>query len=600
MSNIKFKISDAGSALVARSHSESSGVINAIAFGSENHDANGSEIALKKELVNGGLAPINAGMLAFSHLDTNPDGSIGGKIKAVVSPKDAPFYAAFDGVTIDNAAIEAAAIEATGKVLAIASGTALVQRSTALEDGEPASYALDMQSGHVIGQGGEILAKGTQNYAIMRYKNKSGVFLSNVTLRATATAGNDAQAGVLFYSDTGPVKDVVMAFSHIKNTSWGALASAQVSTGQFWGVRWVGNYVTTEIGNNADGLHMAGAIHDSVSGLNVVNGRDDAGFALNMLLGQNGRNNLLTSGIATDCLVGVDFSGTQWSMATGMVLNNTRPHTASNPAMRAITYTGDFTPKNFIFSNSFAFTNAAESGKFDVKVDASKSDGNTADVNGFIHGLMTKRIYIDALNVTVTGNLLIDDAQIFLAPKAGNIFIGTNTFQGKFDILGQANPGLGGAVMLAKQNWNKLVHENFLPNYSEANPFWVSKVKLDADVRTIVNSASTYTTPQGMDVANSIFVINTPCIVDDILAIADCSTHIGLISICTLDDIELVRAEFQVESGVGGENVKATLIFPSRAGNAYKAKLAAGTYKLRAASVLNQMTLKSVALAIWS
>lgn len=49
----------------------------------------------------------------------------------------------------------------------------------------------------------------------------------------------------------------------------------------------------------------------------------------------------------------------------------------------------------------------------------------------------------------------------------------------------------------------------------------------------------------------------------------------------------------------GGTNVLSAATGPTVNGNVYKTKLLPGLYKLRAWSDLNQLTVKSVSLALW-
>lgn len=446
----------------------------------------------------------------------------------------------------------------------------------------------------VRGTGGQLRA-AHQDFYMLWSSAVSNIRIDSMRCIAETTGGNDARAAIYAECGAETITNYAVTFNSLIDTSWGVLVQAQEGGGKFIGPRFIGNFVqSTTPGTKADGLHMVGDIIAGVSVGNAVHGRADAGMAMNAVAGNAGYGNVMAASAHVDCLVGVDISGSQYGVVSGVNARNTVNHAASNPCVRAITYTGS-DPKYHIINAVMAVGEHGLSGEYDAKVDA-----KGADTHICISALMLKTFYTNARFVNLNGNHFLEDARIAIDNSAGEIFIGPNTFEGEFNISGQGNPGLAGNVYVSKQNWTRQYHPNFLPDYSTANPFWALSWFFEADRTLITSTPALINSSMPMDVANGVFVLDRPCIVDGIMAVAALDSHTGYITICDMANNELVRAEFPTTPGTGVPNAVSILAGPVMSGNVYKAKLLPGTYKLRAWSIYNNMTIKTASLALWS
>lgn len=457
------------------------------------------------------------------------------------------------------------------------------------------AHAIELMSDtHVRGTGGQLRA-GFQNFNMLASFGADNISVDGVKFTTASTFGNDQRCGIYSSCENNVVRNYRLSFNHLQNTSWGMLCQAQEGTGKYIGPRFIGNFVeSTTPGTKSDGMHMVGNVIGGVMVGNAVYGRADAAGAMNAIAGNTGYGNVMAASAHVDCLVGVDISGSQYGVVSGVNARNTVNHAASNPCVRAITYTGS-DPKYHIINAVMAIGEHGLSGEFDAKVDAAGADTHIS-----ISALMLKSFYTNARFVNLNGNHFLEGAQIFIDNNAGEIFIGPNTFEGEFNISGQGNPGLAGNVYVSKQNWTRQYHPNFLPDYSTANPFWALSWFFDADRTLVTNTSAVINSTSPMDVTNGIFVLDRPCIVDGIVAVADLDSHTGYITICDMSNNELVRAEFPTTPGTGVTNAVCVLAGPVMSGNVYKAKLVPGTYKLRAWSIVNNMTIKNASLMLWS
>lgn len=444
------------------------------------------------------------------------------------------------------------------------------------------------------GTGGQLRA-GLQNFYMLWSSGKTNVRVDGVKLTAGSTAGNDAQAAIYANPAELPCFNMSVTFNDIVDTSWGVLYSAEIGAGSFTNTRIIGNSVRSSTpGSKADGLHMAGRFYGAAVVGNTVFGRGDAGIAMNMTGTNFGYGFTVTGNSSVNNLVGVDVSGGQYAVVSGNVCYNTVDHAASNPCIRAITYSGRV-PQYLLLNGNVALGTHTASGEVDMKVTTGGADTHITVSNNLL-----RTFYTDARFVTLSGNTFIGPSSITIDNNAGEIFIGTNTFEGVFDIAGAGNPGLSGNVYVAKQNWTRQYHPNFLPNYSSNNPFWALRWFFDADRTPVINTSSTTTSNVPVDVPNGLVVLDRACILDGIVGLADLSTHSGHISLCDLSNNELARVDFPVVAGSGGANIACVLTGPVRGGNVYKVRLAPGTYKLRYWADVNSITLKKADLMLWS
>ncbi|MFM2086310.1 MAG: hypothetical protein RLZZ237_1179 [Pseudomonadota bacterium] len=465
-----------------------------------------------------------------------------------------------------------------------------------LIDSAPVTNALTLNSNtYVRGSGGQIRADA-QDFRMLSSINKSNVRVDSMRFVAVSTpGGNDAMAAIFAGSEVDDARNMSATFNDLQDTSWGILYSAEATDGSFLGPRFIGNHVqSTVLGTKADGLHMAGRFYAAAVVGNSVRGRADAGIAMNMTSTASGYGFTVTGNASIDNLVGIDCSGSQYGVISGNVTYNTVNHAASNPCLRAISYSGKV-PKYLLYSGNIAIGSHAASGEVDAKVDA-----NGADTHITFSGNLLRTFYTNSRFVTISGNTFLGGADILIDNGAGEVLIGQNNFEGGFDIRGSGNPGLQGNVYVARQNWTRQYHPNFLPNYSSANPFWALKWFFDADIVNILSAPTPISTAVATDVTNGVFVLDRACVVDGIVGLADLQTHAGYITICDMANNELVRAEFPATPGVGVQNAVSVLAGPVASSNVYKAKLNPGTYKLRAWSLVNTMTIKRISLALWS
>lgn len=447
---------------------------------------------------------------------------------------------------------------------------------------------------HVRGQGGQVRA-GLQNFYMLWSSGKTNVRVDGVKLISGSTAGNDAQAAIYANPAELPCYNMSVTFNDIVDTSWGVLYSAEVGAGSFTNTRVIGNSVRSSTpGTKADGLHMAGRYYGAAVVGNTVFGRADAGIAMNMTGTHYGYGFTVAGNSSVNNLVGVDVSGGQYGVVSGNVCYNTVDHAASNPCIRAITYSGRV-PQYLLINGNVALGTHTASGEVDVKVTTAGADTHITVSNNLL-----RSFYTDARFVTLTDNTFPGPAAITIDNNAGEVFIGPNTFEAAFDIAGAGNPGLSGNVYVARQNWTRQYHPNFLPNYSSANPFWALSWFFDADRTPVINTPSTTTSNVPVDVPNGFVVLDRACVLDGIVGLADMSTHSGHISLCDLSNNELARVDFPVVPGAGGANIACVLTGPTVSGNVYKIRLAPGTYKLRYWADVNSITLKKADLMLWS
>lgn len=457
------------------------------------------------------------------------------------------------------------------------------------------AHAIELMSDtHVRGTGGQLRA-GFQNFNMLASFGADNISVDGVKFTTASTFGNDQRCGIYSSCENNVVRNYRLSFNHLQDTSWGMLCQAQEGTGKYIGPRFIGNFIeSTTPGTKADGMHMVGNIVAGVMVGNSVYGRADAAGAMNAIAANTGYGNVMAASAHIDSLVGVDISGSKYGVVSGVNAYNTVNHAASNPCVRAIRFEGS-DPKFHVINGIMAIGEHGLSGDFDVKVDASGADTHIS-----ISAVMLKTFYTNARFVNLNGNHFLEGARVDIDNNAGEIFIGPNTFEGAFDIAGQGNPGLAGNVYVAKQNWTRQFTPNFLPNYSTVKPYWALSWFFDADRTLVTNAPAVINSASPMDVANGIFVLDRPCIVDAIVAVADLDSHTGYITICDMSNNELVRAEFPTTPGTGVTNAVCVLAGPVMSGNVYKAKLMPGTYKLRAWSLVANMTIKNVSLMLWS
>lgn len=543
---------------------------------------------LREELAGG----TGAGLTGFSQENTYSAGTLGAKVRNITSVADAPFLAGGVGRD-DTEAIQKAAqqVGSTGQ------GQAQLEipRGDYVLSAAPQMPAIWLNADtHVRGTGGQLRAD-MQNFYMLWSSGKGNIRVDGVKFIANRTAGNDAQAAVYCESGNHVCRDYSVTFNSMIDTSWGVLVQAQKGSGKFIGARFIGNHIeSTTPGTKADGLHMTGRYFAALTACNTIIGRADAAMAFNMVAGYQGYGFVGAAGAHIDNLVGVDISGGQYGVISGINAYNTIDHTGSNPCFRAIRYNGS-DPKYIVFNGLLAMGKHDASGEFDGKVDAEGADTHIS-----VSAVMLKSFFTNARFVNINGNHFLQGARIDIANHAGEVFIGPNTFEGIFDIHGQGNAGLAGNVYIARQNWARHEQRNFLPNYSSAKPFWAAHWFFDSDRLpvTLTPFSTSSTTP--VDVSNGVFALDRACIVDGILALADILDRSAHISICDMTDNELVRADFPSEAGVAKKNnVLAVLSAPAVAGNPYKVRLNAGVYKLRVWADGNSFTLKCASLAIW-
>lgn len=442
----------------------------------------------------------------------------------------------------------------------------------------------------------ELNCTGLQNYRVLGGVDVSDVTIDGVKITAETTAGNDAMAAIFFGMSSGvDAKRISLRNAYLKNTSWGALCSAEAGAGTMYGVQYIGNYVDAmDNASAADGLHIAGRWVGASAVGNVVLRRHDASLAMNMTSSHNGRGGAIAGHVSVDCLVGLDFSGGRYISESGNTLVNATAHSVSNPAWRCITYSG-CVPSYVVGGPGIAVSNGTTSNEVDVKFDTAG-----AEVHGMIIGKMFKTAYVNSGSVSIKSSYVLSGGRITVDTKASNTHISGNTFEGAFDIVTPANPSLGGDIYLGKPDWRKSVPANFLPNYT----YWFKtpsgqNVVCDSDTLSAWDGAFSTTSTTNVDVTSSFIVVKTPCILTDIVCVADCASHSGYVALCKTDGTTVANARFDVTAGAGGTNVIGRFNFPLQASNVYMPKLDPGVYKLMARSELNQLTLKHCSLKVW-
>jgi hypothetical protein len=339
---------------------------------------------------------------------------------------------------------------------------------------------------------------------------------------------------------------------------------------------------------------MAGRYYGAVVVGNSVRGRGDAGIAMNMTGAAYGYGFVISGNASIDNLVGIDCSGSQYGVVCGNATYSTVNSAASNPGIRAITYSGRV-PQYLLITGNLALRNVGATSDVDMKVTTGGADTHITISNN-----MLRTFFTDARFVTLSGNTFMGGALVNIDNNSGEVFIGPNTFEGEFDLLGAGNPGLAGNVYVSKQNWTRQYHPNFLPNYSSANPFWSLKWFFDADRAPVINATNTTSSNVPVDIPGGLVILDRACVLDGIVGLADLATHTGHISLCDMSNTELARVDFPVVAGSGGTNIACVLTGPSRSGNTYKIKLLPGTYKLRYWADVNSITLKKADLMLWS
>lgn len=442
----------------------------------------------------------------------------------------------------------------------------------------------------------EIHCSGLQNYRVLGGVDVSDVTIDGVKITAETTAGNDAMAAIFFGMSSGiDAKRISLRNAYLRDTSWGALCSAEVGAGTMYGVQYIGNYVDAmDNASAADGLHIAGRWVGASAVGNVVLGRHDASLAMNMTYSHNGRGGAVAGHVSMDCLVGLDFSGGRYIAEAGNTLVNSVQHSASNPAWRCVTYSG-CVPSYVVGGPGIALSNGTTSGEVDVKFDTAG-----AEVHGMIVGKMFKTAYINSGSVSIKSSHVLSGGMITIDTKASNTHIAGNTFEGEFDIVTPANPSLGGDIYIGKPDWRKSVPANFLPNYT----FWFKNasgqnVICESDTLSVWDGAFVTSLTSNVDVTNSFLIVKTPCLLTDIVCVGDCVSHSGYVALCKADGTEVANARFDVTAGAGGTNVIGRFNSPLRASHIYMPKLEPGVYKLMARSELNKLTLKHCSLKVW-
>ncbi len=458
-------------------------------------------------------------------------------------------------------------------------------------------YSIALENDRIIsGEGGEVNFAGMGYYALASY-SKSDIWIDRLKITASGHVGNDsASTAVWFSAESADVWNLCLSFSSIVDSSWGALLRNELGTTSFaYNVRFIGNDVHSTVPNTmADGLHIVGRIKGAVLSANTVQNRGDAGLAVNSSAGNDIYGVAVTGNASVNNLVGVDVSGASYCTVVGNACYSVIDHSGSNPALRAITYSGRV-PQNVTFSSNIAIGNHTTSGEVDVKVTSAG-----AAVYAHVCDNQLKTFYTDASHVSLADNYFVGNGTASFDNNSGNIHIGTNTWAAEMDISGPGNPGLAGNVTLKKQNWTRWNAANFLPLYSSANPFWDGKWFLDSDVRLVSNESFATSSAVPVDVPNAVIYLRFPCILDAIIGVADCATHSGHLSLTTMANVEVARIDFPVTPGGGGVNVTSSgFTFPLSAGNPYKPKLAAGVYKIRAYSDSNALTVKTISVAVW-
>ena len=532
---------------------------------------------------------------AFNYFKQNGTGAVAttvqAKLRETVSVKD--FGAVGNGSVSDTTAINNA-ITATG-----AQGDASAQVSFPTGNYQIAETS---SSGVVLandialdGAGGKLTSVG-MGYPVVYSSGKENLRIENMKIVGTGHSGNDpGSAGIRLEQFNTDGYNYSVLNNSLVDTSWGALLTAETGTGYAHNIRYVANDVrSTTAGTMADGLHVVGKIKNAVVASNTIMNRADAGIAMNMTLAANGYGFAITGNASTNNLVGVDVSGGRYGVVSGNSCYNTIDHAASNPAIRVIEYSG-INPYHVVVTGNLALGTHTTSGEYDVKVDA-----QGLDTYATINSNQLNSFYTNAKHVYFSSNSFVGNGKITVDNYADQVFIGPNSWSNGMDIFGAGNAGLSGQVFLAKQQWTKWYAPNFLPNYSSANPFWDSKWFLDSDARLITSTSFSTSSGSYVDVTNGTFVLSSPIILDKIIALADCATHPGYLSITDMSNNIVATVNFSVTPGSGGTNVVASgFTYPTVAGNGYKPKLAAGTYKFRAYSALNALTIKTISIATW-
>lgn len=439
----------------------------------------------------------------------------------------------------------------------------------------------------------KIICNNLQDYQVIGSQNKSDVSILNAHIESTTTSGiNDAKAGVFVSStDNNSIKNLRLSNSFINDCSWGALYRKEEGTGDLIGAVFNGNIVqSNSAGSKNDGIHVAGRYKSVSMTGNAIHNRGDAALAATMSLSHAGYGVTVTGNSATDCLVGVDFSGTQYGVEVGNVCYNTFAHTDSNPSFRGIN-SEDISAKFLVFGPGIALSNTSASGEVDGKIDVG---GDVAE--GIITGKITQKLFIDAKNVSIIGNHFIDNASIRIGNNSDNTYIINNTFMGAFDIILPPNPALGGFVKISKPNYNRLIPANFLPNYVN----WVrlqGEQFADAETENIdlskVTGFSTASTTY-VDVPDSIFSLQFPHVAVDIRAVT--SNSVGPTRLAITDLANTVLLEFRSDTGT---DVEMAHNFPLSSGNPSLPKLSAGLYKVRARVESGSATFKMATLRLW-
>lgn len=477
----------------------------------------------------------------------------------------------------------------------------------------PGSYPLTFPANTVginVGEGttikgtGGVIELGYHNYRPFGSTGKSNIRYDSVRMRATSTAGNDAMSAIYAEVNDSNVKDFSVTNSSLVDTSWGALVQGMTGTGYFFGPRFIGNYVESIMpGTRADGLHMVGRVIGGVAVGNAVIGRADAALAFNADAANVGYGGVATGGAHIDCLVGMDVSGQQYNVVSGMNLTNTYPHLASNPCFRAIKYSGSL-PKYTMFSAMMALGDHSRSGEFDGKVDAEGEDVWVDVSNVMMRSFWTNAGHVSLVNCRFIEPLDSQNAGVTIAQYAGHINIGANFWDARVFIYGPTNPGLSGHVNLERQSYDRTPGRqdiNFLPYYSSTYPFWCSTWSLATYTRTlpVTNFTASVRVEDAAPVPGGTFHLNRACLLGGLVSLADVTTHTGHLQIINSEGDEVVRYDFGVTPGAGGTNVVPGQSFPAVSGNPYYPRLPVGTYTCRVWSDLGAITIKGIELEIY-
>lgn len=452
------------------------------------------------------------------------------------------------------------------------------------------SVSINLKSNiSIFNRGNVINIENTQNYQVFSGVGLSNVFIDGLNITSnTVETDNQANAGIYFTCGDNECKNITIQNCNLDSTKWGILINADRGNGSFDNVKILHNKVTNSKDLTVhDGIHLVGRINNSIIQGNYVNNRHDAGIALNMTGGYVGKNNLVIGNISIDNLVGIDFSGTQYSKAVNNICISNKEYKGSNPAIRIIEFLGSI-PYGNIIENNILSNNNTLSSEYCFKIDIGNIKTDTNSIvrnNKFLNG----GIYLKATNVLISSNIFEGDSYIRLDNYCYNITIEPNTFKKSYKINGSANKGLTDSVVIYKQNGNGLI-DDFYKNYT--NDLWLTQnYRYISSKLEVFKGLFTTTSSAYVDVPNCLFSIEKDILITGVNTVHSLETHNGNVVITDLSNNIVATINMDTTPGTGLTDTNKSYL-----SNGYAIKLPKGVYKIRAKSQLNTFSLKYLSL----